>query len=219
MVQHVILFDAYGQPVAVTYDGAKYYIEIHGLDGTVITASTNKIDSAATDGLTGVEDSLAYRIHEIERHFHSYERWFETAATPNGEIHVADRIGSGGGAFQVDAGNDDWGAWVQILGSSDTPADAGKVEFDLHRISIVNAERNADYFVQIAFGASGAAALLVNTYTEEPFKPASNQVDSSAVYTQSKRQAAGTKTWVRTKCPGQDTGTLSFYHGIHEYEG
>ena len=70
-----------------------------------------------------------YGIFEIERHFHSYERWYEAAASPSGETHIADRIGSGSGAFQIDAGNDDWGLWVQVLGSSDTPADTGKVKY------------------------------------------------------------------------------------------
>ena len=87
---------------------------------------SHKIDDLATAGLLGVVNSLAYRVHEIERHLHSGARWFETAAVPDGEVHVADSIGSGAGAFQIDAGNDTWGAWVQVLGSEDTPTVAGK---------------------------------------------------------------------------------------------
>ena len=58
-----------------------------------------KVDSAATDGLAGVNNSLAYRVHEIERHVHSYERWFELAAAPDPTDHVADRGGTGAGAL------------------------------------------------------------------------------------------------------------------------
>jgi hypothetical protein len=32
-----------------------------------------KIDNKATLGSLGTSNSLAYRVHEIERHLHSYE--------------------------------------------------------------------------------------------------------------------------------------------------
>jgi len=41
----------------------------------VIDAETDKIDSAATLGLEGTSNSLAYRVMELERHFHNVERW------------------------------------------------------------------------------------------------------------------------------------------------
>ena len=66
-----------------------------------------KIDNLAVLGLTGVVNSLAYRVHEIERHLHSSASWFELAAEASGETHVANRIGSGAGPFRIDAGNDD----------------------------------------------------------------------------------------------------------------
>lgn len=159
-------------------------------------------------------------VIEIETHLHSNERWFEKAAIPDGEIHVADRIGTvgGNGAFQIDAGNNAWGAWIQVLGSSDTPADLGKVKFDVHRLEISAAERNAIYFIQMAAGETGAAALAAGNVTEFVIKPLSNQIDSGPIMVQSKRTEAGTKIWVRCMCPGQDTGTLDFFPGIHEYD-
>lgn len=178
-----------------------------------------KVDSLATLGLAGTSNSLAYRTHEVERHFHSYERWFETAASPSGETNIADAIGSGGGVFQIDAGNDDWGSWVQILGSADTPAISGSAKYDLHMFAFTAAERNEIYFFQVGFGADGATALSAGTYTEAAFKPASNQIDSGPVVVQSKRHAVGTKVWARCKCPGQNTATLDFIFGLHEYEG
>lgn len=188
-------------------------------DITAIKAETDKIDSATTDGLAGTSNSLAYRVHEIERHFHSYETWLETAAVPNGEIHVADRVGDGNGAFQIDADNDDWGAWVQILGSSDTPQRGSAVKFDLHRLEISATEHNEVYFVHISFGASGNDGKEAGDYTEAVFKPSSNQVDNGPVTVQSRRIDAGTKAWARCKCPGQNTATLDFFIGLHEYSG
>lgn len=186
---------------------------------TSISDETDKIDSAASDGLSGTSDSTAYRVHEAERHFHSYERWFETAAAANGEVHVADAIGSGGGAFQVDAGNDDWGTWLQVLGSSDTPAITGSVKYDPHKVQIDAAERTATYFIQFAFGTSGAAALTAGTYTEFTFTPQAAAGRPAAIAVGARRHNVGTKAWVRTKCPGQNTATLDFYVGLHEYEG
>ena len=178
-----------------------------------------KVDSAATRGLLGVEDSLAYRIHELERHLHSYERWFELAAVPNGTIHRGDAIGTGAGAFQIDAGNDVYGAWVQVLGSSDTPAIAGSTHYNVHRINVEATERAFTYVIQIGFGVTGAAALTAGTYTEVPFTPATNLIDSGPIIVQTRRQTAGTLAWARCICPGQNTATMDFYIGIHEYEG
>jgi hypothetical protein len=184
-----------------------------------VAADCAKIDSAAADGLAGTPDSLAYITQETERHFHSYESWFGLASVPVGEVHRADRLGVGVAPFVIDAANNDWGAWLQILGSADTPARAGDVKFDLHRLVFTNAERNAPYFLQIAYGASGDAGYNAGAFTEVVFVPASNQIDSGPVDIQCRRHDVGTLAWARTLCPGEDTGTLSFYHGSHGYEG
>jgi hypothetical protein len=186
---------------------------------TAILADTTKIDDAATDGLVGTSNSLAYRVHEIERHFHSYEVWFERAAVPVGETHVADRQGDGIGDFVADAGNNDWGEWIQILGSEDTPVRSGSVRFDLSLFEVSSTERSGTYFFQVAFGASGAAALAAGTYTETRFTPASNLLDTGAFAIRSRTIPTGTKVWVRVKVRGQDTGTCDFGFGLHEYEG
>jgi hypothetical protein len=186
---------------------------------TINGVSAESFDWLYSPGLDGTDDSLGYRVGEIERHLHAYERWMELAGTPAAETHRADPAGTGAGIFQIDAGNDDWGAWLQILGSSDTPIISGSVKFDLHRLLVTATERNATYVVQIAFGATGAAALAAGAYIETVFSPSSNLVDSGPVNVQSRRIAVGTKGWARCICPGQDTATLSFMIGLHEYEG
>ena len=185
------------------------------INGSLVTDA----DSIETQGLAGTHNSLAYRVHEIERHLHSYERWMELADTPAAETHRADAAGTGAGIFQIDAGNDTWGAWLQVLGSSDTPVIAGSAYFDLHSLVFVAAERNLPYVIQVAYGATGAAALTAESYTEAIFVPQSNVIDTGPVVLHSRRAAAGTKTWVRCMCPGQNTATLNFMIGLHEYEG
>lgn len=186
-----------------------------GSTGAILEA----IDGITVEGLLGVTDSLAYKLNEIERHLHSYESWFEVAAVPDAEIHVADRIGAGNGVFQVDAGNDTWGDWVQILGSGDTPERAGSAYYDLHEILFTTVERNLPYAVQIAYGADGDTGLAAGDYTESMYSPLSNSIDSGPVEIHNRRTTASTKAWARCYCPGQDTATMDFYFGLHEYEG
>lgn len=185
---------------------------------TGISDETDKIDGVAVDGLAGVSNSLAYKVHEIERHFHSGARWFETAAVPDGEDHVADEIGTGGGAFQMDAGNDTWGDWLQVLGADDTPTVEGKAYFDPHQFIVEDTERASTYFIQMTRGDSGAAGLAAGNYTEFVYA-ASVQKEAGIIQVQTGRAPAGSKVWARCMCPGQDTGTMDFYFGIHEYEG
>jgi hypothetical protein len=174
-----------------------------------------KIDSLATDGLSGVNNSLAYRIGEVERHFHSYERWYGLAASPSAETHRADQVAKDITAFRIDAGDDAYGAWVQVLGSSDTT-----LKFDLHRLMITDVERDGStHFVQIACGETGDGAVTAGTYTEFVYKPQATNTEETPVEVQMRRQTAGTKVWVRCLAYDQNTGTMDFYIGLHFYEG
>jgi len=156
---------------------------------------------------------------EAAHHFHSYERWMGLAASPSGETHRADAIAATIAPFQADAGNDGWGAWLQLLGSSDTPIIAGKRKYDLHRVEIVAAERkSALHMVQVAFGESGAAAIAAGTYTELVFVTPAAGAQDIPVPIRHTSPDAGTKAWVRFAIPDADTGTVDFYIGIHEYD-
>jgi len=180
-----------------------------------------KIDSLATAGLAGTSNSLAYRVHEIEKHFHNSEDWFGLAASPSAETHRADDITDGTLApFQIDAGNDAWGSWLQILGSSDTPNRTNMVKFDLHKLQIVDSETtNVHYFIQIAAGATGADALAAGAYTTIAYLTPTQQSAEAAIHFMMPRVAVGTKVWARGLAVGTDTCTLDFYFGLHEYAG
>jgi len=183
-----------------------------------INVTVGDIDTTVTSIESTVDDT-ASEVEEIERHLHSFERWFGAAVVPNGEIHVADRIGTTTAAFRADGGNNTWGSWLQILGSADTPADVGMTYFDGHRWLVTAIERaNAVHFIQVAAGASGAEALAAGAYSEFPIKPITVQARASPGWIQSFRIAAGTKVWLRVWAVGQNTGTVDFFFGIHEYE-
>jgi hypothetical protein len=188
-------------------------------DSAKTKENTNKISEVEVGGLGDKQDSLAYRVAENERHNHSYARWYGKAITPNGEIHVADELGYDAGAFQLNAGNNDFGAWVQVMGSSDTPFAPGQVYFDFDEFQIENTQRTNTYVLQISFGETGDQGIASKTYSTKPYTPQTNQVDSDSITIKSKRHIAGTKVWVRCKCITQISGTINLYIGFHEYEG
>jgi len=154
-------------------------------------------------------------IDEIDSHLHSNGRWCETATAPSGTAHVADSIGDGAGAFRIDAGNNTWGAWVQIVGSTDTPMNGG-TSWNIDTLTVSAAERSADYFMQISFGATGAAGLAADAYSEVVYRPLAASLPSWPVLISMTPQDTGVLGWARCMCPGQNTATLDFYFGIHE---
>lgn len=184
---------------------------------TILGDETFKIDSRKTDGLLGESNSLAYRVHEIERHLHSNERWMGLAAVPVGETHRADIDSMI--PFQIDAGNDTWGAWVQILGSDDTPIISGNVKLDIHRLLITEVETGKIITrIQIAYDSSAAAALASGNFTEIMIIP-EKSTKENPFEIRFPRVNIGTKFWARVWASGQNTHTVDFFFGLHEYEG
>ena len=183
------------------------------LTGTVIRNGIND-----TDTLVAVSTEARAFSFEAERHLHGYERWCGLSSSPVGEVTRCDSASTL--TFQIDGGNQTWGAWVQIMGSGDTPiVDAGNVKYDLHRLVFKAVERNAViHRIQVGFGASGAAALSAGTYTEVMVRSGTGVIVPGPVDIQDRRQDVGTKAWARAWVLTQNTGTVDFFFGIHEYE-
>lgn len=180
----------------------------------------NNADTPATLGLLGTPDSLSYRAAEADRHMHGWDRRFGAAVTPSGETHVADLLGPSVVAFTATSGNNTWGSWLQILGSSDTPALSGSVKFDPHNILVTDANYAGLYFCQICYGESAdlAAKVTAKTYSAHVYN-GSASVRTQSVPIMFRRMASGTKIWFRCMVPGQNGKTISFFMGMHEYEG
>lgn len=182
----------------------------------------SKIDELAVDGLTGVENSLAFIVETTEKHLHNREKWFGPAASADAELHVADRITTVQTSFQADAGDNDWGSWLQVLGSSDTPVRAGMNRFDFHKVIIVSHEHNTtEYDLQIACGESAglAAKLSSEEFTEFPVVTGGGNSETGPTSFKHIPNDSGEKVWIRIRANGRNTGTLDFKIGIHEYEG
>lgn len=184
-------------------------------------SETDKIDKQSTDGLLGAVNSLAYRIHEVERHLHNSEKWFGAAVTPVGETHVADRMVGGVSPFSFLSGNNDFGSWVQIIGSNDTPITTGAVKFDAHRLIVTSTDSTSPFITQIVAGefADIPTKLADEEYSETPYISATNLNDSGIEEIMVRRALVGEKVWARICCIGQNAKTLNLYFGLHEYEG
>jgi len=181
---------------------------------------TQKIDKKAVDGLLGTNNSLAYKVHEIEKHFHNRERWMGQHASVSGEVNC----GQTGTltSFQTDAGNDTWGAAVCIIGTGDTPVIAGNAKFDLHRLDISDVENAANkitHYIQIIYGTGTSAdAITAGQYSEIICTPEKDGKTTPYDIIMPRVDDA-TKIWVRHWVDGVNTATMDFYVGIHEYVG
>jgi hypothetical protein len=185
-------------------------------------ADTVSLLASAMSYLKGILNktiSIFAETKEIETHLHSNVFAFGAAATPDGEIHRADRALGNATPFTLTSGNAAMGAWVQIFGSADTPVVAGKTFFDFNKVLVISASDNNFFIVQISYGEASELANNIATgeYTEFGFVRQSTQIQSDTVLTQIKRIPSGTKVWARCACNGQNAKTMSFIAALHEY--
>lgn len=183
----------------------------HTADTAANTAMQASIDAVAIDAALAAADAV-----EIEHHLHSRERWLAKLAVPAGN-KVTD---SGLTSFQIDSGNNTWGNAVLTLDTADTPVLAGKTYFDLHRLFFTATERSTVYRVQLIWGASAAAGVAAGTYSEVIYRPDASTPpgqDRSPIELQMPRLPAGSQVWARC-WNAENTGTMDFMLGIHEYD-
>lgn len=175
----------------------------------------SKLDEAATLGLLGTSNSLAYRVHEIERHLHGYQRWYGMVAGGGTAANRATPVGQAVAPFVVDGGNKVYGDWVNILGTSDTT-----LKYDMHSLMVIATETpSIAHFIQLAYGVTGDAAIGAGTYSEIVYRSVTAASRQAPMNFMSRRQPAGTPAWARVLAYETDTSTLSFYFGLHSYEG
>ena len=186
---------------------------------TSISDETDKIDQAATDGLSGTSDSLAYRAMELERHIHNVERWWGALADP-GETNAIEANVTR--PFVAISGNDDWGVAIPICGTDDVPVPATDTLFDCHRILATDMDNDTSpWRLRIIWGTdTSAAAIGAGHWTEAPIMTNAvpgNRAGGSPVDVIMRRVAVGTKLWAQS---WNDTNLeeLSFFWGGHGYE-
>jgi len=189
----------------------------------------NKIDNQAVLGLAGVSNSLAYKVHEIEKHFHNAERWYGIAANqtdPNPWAASWSVVGIPT-AYRATAGTGaDFGTGVQIWGVNDTLSVSGvsMTKLDLHRIFITAASQTSVYGFRIVWSSTAIQtigdAITAGQFGGIPIIADANQGGSIAVITDimMPRISIGvSKIWVQVKNI-TNAATIDFYVGLHGYQ-
>jgi len=184
-----------------------------------VSKGSPKIDDAPANGLDGVVNSVAYRIHEIEHHFHNRERWWGAVAVPDEESACAATVTV---PFVATSGDDTWGTAIPLCGTADdpTPGD-GDTKFDFHRLFIVGLDDQTDAWrVRIIWGTgTSAAAITAKQWTEMMVQSNAvpgNRAGAQPIEVIMERLDVGTKVWCSV-WNNTDAETMSFYYGVHGY--
>ena len=193
---------------------------------TSISAETDKIDSAAADGLAGTSGSLAYRVNEIERHFHNRERWWGAVAVPDETNAIEANVTR---PFAATSGDDTWGAAIPICGTADSPVPSpDDAKFDCHRIMVTDLDDDTTPWRFRIIWAAGTDvgevvgnAIAAGRWTEIIVMTNAvpgNRAGASPVDVIMRRVDTGTKVWAQS-WNQTDAGVLSFFVGVHGYSG
>lgn len=188
-----------------------------------VLGGTNKIDDVATSGLAGVSNSLAYRVHEIEKHFHNYCKWFGISASQAGNDWALSVSAAGmRNPYVAISGNADYGADVndeaKVWGTDDTMG--ADTKLDLQQLFITAASVTTIYYLRIIWGAGTMAdAITALQYSEIPVVADAAQGGSIDVIlpVMMPRITIGThKIWIQAK-NATNNATISFLVGGHSY--
>lgn len=181
---------------------------------------TAKLDGAPVDGLLGVEDSLAYKVNEIEKHFHNHEHWRGKLAVQTATEWADNNLTP----FRAISGANDYGSdandEAQVLGTADTPIN-GSVKFDPSRIFISDLSSDTDWKLRIVYGTGTMAdAITAMQFTEVMVKNivTGSKSGGTPLLFRMPRVLVGTKIWLQA-WNATDNATCDFFIGLHEYEG
>jgi hypothetical protein len=183
---------------------------------TRIFAGTNKIEDEATLGLLGTSNSLAYRIHEMERHVHSNERWASKLAVP-----AANRVTTTGMTpFIIASGANAYGVAVQVMDIADAVGlFPGAVKYDLHRLFISDLDHTTPYRLRISYGTGTQPdAVAAGQYSEVMWRSDNVNSDRAPITVQMRRIDAATKSWIEI-WNATNGSEMDLYTGLHFYEG
>lgn len=179
-----------------------------------------KIDESAADGLGGsTEDSLAYIVEEIDRHFHVRERWWGALAAPDETNAIDVNVNR---PFVAASGDNAWGAAIPVLGTADAVGIGADPYFDPHRLLFVDFNGNATAWRMRFIWGTGASAdaIAAGQWSEIMIINAVAGPFAVGVPSEIKhvRIPAGIKMWAQV-WNATNLEELDFFYGTHSYEG
>ncbi len=163
---------------------------------------------------------VEHEVEEVERHLHSKGVCFGkhtsvVAGVNEGEAWSIVPFESTSGT------NQDFGAWIPVLGTGDTPFRAGNVKFDPHRMSIADVDSDASkkvHTIQLCWGLVDAATAYAAGEYSGVMPTPEKDGKADPVEIQIEDIAAGTKLWLRHRVIGDNgASSMEFYIEAHEY--
>ena len=182
--------------------------------------NTNKIDNAAVSGLSGTADSLAYKVHEIEKHLHNKEIWLGVSGAASETDACADNMTP----FALTAAaSPNYGTAIPIIGTSNLTffSGSGNTKFDIHRVLIVSAVDAKTYKFRIVYNTTPSQtfndALSAGQYSEFMLyvNAATGSSPTEMRNIMMPRTTFGNKVWLQ--CMSDGANAVSLFIAIHEY--
>jgi len=190
------------------------------------------IENKAVKGLLGTENSLAYKVHEIEKHLHSGGRWWGSndgdGDSPAAQgllpfkVIASDTQYTFGTVVEIFAGSENWNYGETIT------------KFDPHEIFVVEVGK-APLVWKLRLANSGwngsahtyadmAAAVTAGKYSDVLFKIDATNFDAYPFTFQSGRINIGSKVWCQvmnssSSADNDAARTIQFFLGAHGYIG
>ena len=121
-------------------------------------SDNKKIDSKATNGLAGTPDSLAYRVHEIEKHFHNSLQIFGLTNNKMARKSVSPIV--------VTGGNSSWGTELVIHDGATIESGSATKKFDFNQL-YVTAVGTANRVTILEFYKLAAGTALTGVTIDE----------------------------------------------------
>ena len=177
---------------------------------------SHKIDDLAVAGLAGVEDSLAYKVHETETHLHSRGRFWGALADPDETNAIDANVNR---PFVAVSGDNTWGAAVPLCGTADDPT-VGLAKFDAHLILVVDSEHTTPYRLRFIYGTgTSAAAIAAGQWSETMFMATAGPFNSGIpAEMQMPRVDVGSKLWAQV-WSATNLSEVDFSWACHGYIG
>jgi hypothetical protein len=113
-------------------------------------SQTDKIDLVAVDGLSGVNNSLAYKVHELEKHFHNAQSvWGSNSGYMGSDYPIA---------LSVTGGDNAWGTENHIYAGDNIESGSSTKKMDINKFYIVSVSAaNKISVVEFLYGTLGTA--------------------------------------------------------------
>jgi len=184
---------------------------------TSISDETDKIDGAAVDGLAGTANSLAYKVHEVEKHFHNRGRFWGATGAPDETNAIAATVTV---PFVAISGANTWGTAIPICGTADNPVLATDAKFDAHLVLVTDTDHATPYRMRIIYGTGTSAdAITAGQWSEVMFITATGPFSSGVpVEIMMPRVDIGSKCWAQV-WNNTNGSNVDFFWGAHGYAG